>query len=100
MERGFNSCRNQYGLAQRKINQLLTQDGGCTLDELLAEEEHCVNQCRAANPKLIEFMCQRSTLQKLIHYATQVPEDPDNHELAHRYPFVAADILTSSKTLA
>jgi hypothetical protein len=44
-------------------------------------------------------MCQRKTLQKLIRYATQVPSDEDNHEVAHKYPFVAADILSSSKTI-
>ena len=79
---------------------MLTADGGCTLEELLAEDEHCLNQCKAANPKLIEFMCQRSTLQKLVEYATLHPTDENNHDVAHKYPFVAADILTQSKQIA
>ena len=77
----------------------MTQEGGCTLEELLAEDDHCVNQCRSANAKLVEFMCQRKTLQKLIRYATLVPTDADDHDVAHKYPFVAADILSSSKTI-
>jgi len=27
------------------------------LEDLLMEDDNCINQCRAANPKLIEFMC-------------------------------------------
>lgn len=45
-------------------------------------------------------MCQRATLQKLIQYATQIPSIPDSHDNAHKFPFVATDILTSSKTIA
>jgi hypothetical protein len=35
---------------------MLEQEGGCTLEDLLAEDEHCVSQCKAANYKLTEFM--------------------------------------------
>lgn len=78
---------------------MLTQEGGCTLEELLAEDDHCVSQCRSANSRLVEFMCQRKTLQKLVEYATQVPSDEHDHDAAHKFPFVAADILSSSKTI-
>jgi hypothetical protein len=79
---------------------MLEQEGGCTLEELLCEDEHCVNQCKAANYKLTEFMSQKTTLQKLIEYATLTPSDPDSHEIAHKFPFVATEILTSSKTIS
>lgn len=58
-----------------------------------------VNQTRAANPKVTDFMCQRATLQKLIDYATRVPVDANDHEAAHKFPFVAADVLSCSKTI-
>ena len=45
-------------------------------------------------------MCQRATLQKLIEYATLYPQDPADHDSSHKFPFVASDILTSSKTIA
>ena len=64
------------------------------------EDEHVVNQCRASNPKLIEFICQRETLEKLIEYATVRPSDEDDHNRCHKYPFVAADVLTSCKAIA
>ncbi len=79
---------------------MLTQEGSCTLEELLTEDEHCLSQCKAGNAKLIEFMCQRATLQKLIEYATLHPADEKDHDVAHKYPFIATDILTSNKTIA
>lgn len=92
--------RNNYGLAQRKINSLLDQEGGCTVEELLSEDEHCISQCRSENQKLAEFFSQKTTLQKLIKYATMRPEDCDSHEIAHKFPYVAAEILTCSKTIS
>jgi hypothetical protein len=85
-------------LAQRKINQMLESE--CTLEQLLEEDEYCLNQCKAANTRLTEFMSQRATLQKLVQFATQMPGSPDDHNVAHKYPFVAADILCSSKVIA
>jgi hypothetical protein len=77
---------------------MLEQEGGCTLEDLLNEDEHCLQQCKAANPKLTDMLCQRSTLTKLIQYATLTPTDT-NHNVAHKFPFVACDILCASKTI-
>jgi len=64
-----------------KINQLLNQEEGCTIEELLLEEEKLVVLCRGGSiPKLIEFICQRQTLQKLIQYSVQYPRNPNNHD--------------------
>ena len=60
-------------MAQRKVQQILNQENGCTIEELLRLEDNCVNVCRSANPKMIEFVCERQTLQKLIHYAVLAP---------------------------
>ena len=49
-------------VAARKINQLLSQEEQCSIEELLLEEEGCVNMCRAATPKLIEFVCDKDVL--------------------------------------
>ena len=53
--------------------------------------------CRGGSiPKLIEFVCQRSTLQKLIQYSVQQPVNPNNHDQTHKFPFFAADVLASN----
>jgi len=68
-----------------KINQLLNQEEGCTIEELLLEEEKLVVLCRGGSiPKLIEFICQRQTLQKLIQYSVQNPRNPNNHDQTHK----------------
>jgi len=49
---------------------MLEKEGGCTIEELLQEDEVTLSQVKQNNAKLIEFLCQRTTLQKLIAYAT------------------------------
>ena len=86
-------------MSARKINQLLEQVGGCTLEQLLAEDESVVQQCKQSNPKLLDYMLQKPNLTKLVEYATMVPES-DYHEIAHKFPFAAMEILTSCKQMA
>ena len=75
----------------------MNQEEGCTIEELLLEEEKLVVLCRGGSiPKLIEFVCQRSTLQKLIQYSVQQPVNPNNHDQTHKFPFFAADVLASN----
>lgn len=40
--------------------------------------------CRADNQKLIEFITQKETLQKLINYATQVPANPGDRDATYK----------------
>lgn len=91
--------RNAYGVAQRKIAQIFRQEGGYTLEELLMEEECLINQISAQNPKLIEYLCQRDTLKQLIKYSTRFPTDPNNADKAHKFPFVASNVLNSNQTI-
>ena len=64
-----------------KIQQLLNQEEGCTIEELLLEEEKLTVLCRGGSiPKLIEFVCQRETLVKLVQYAVQYPKNANNHD--------------------
>ena len=68
-----------------KIKQLLNQEEGCSIEDLLLEEEKLVVLCRGGSePKLIEFVCQRPTLLKLIQYAVQNPKNPNNHDQTHK----------------
>lgn len=72
------------GVAYRKIHSLLSQEDGCTIEDLLLEEESTVCLCRADNAKLIEFICQKETLQKLIRYATKVPENQADRDATYK----------------
>lgn len=49
------------------------------------EEEKLVMLCRGGRePKLIEFVCQKNTLQQLIQYAVKVPRNPNNQDQAKK----------------
>ena len=89
----LNFIFNQRGNV--KINQLLNQEEGCTIEELLNEEERLVVLCRGGSqPKLIEFICQKATLQQLIQYAVKYPKNPNNHDQTKKFPYFAADVLS------
>lgn len=79
---------------------MLSQEEGCTIEDLLLEEDRLVSLCRGSSmPKLIEFVCQRPTLQKLIQYAVQYPKNQNNHDQTHKFPFFAADVLASNAVI-
>ena len=86
-------------MSARKINQILDQEGGCTLEQLLNEDDFCIQQCKQSHPKLMDFICQRANLEKLIEYATIMPKE-ESHDVAHKYPFAAMEVLCSSKQIA
>jgi hypothetical protein len=61
----------------------LSKDSDNKLEELLAEEE-TISECKSMNSKLLEFLCEKENLSRLIVYATRLPEDPDNKDIAHK----------------
>ena len=50
-------------MSARKINSLLEQEGGCSLETLLQEDESCIQQAKQGNPKLIEFLAQKPQIK-------------------------------------
>ena len=88
-----------FNQGQRKINKLLEKEGGCTLEELLLEDE-VVQETKTSNNDLLKFLCQEENLSKLVDYALQSPQDSNNKDATFRFPFLAADILSNSTRLA
>ena len=78
--------RAAYGnIHARKINALLTQEGGCKVDDLLREEDIIINAFKMNSvPKLTAFMCERENIETLIQYAVKFPKDPENTEQTHK----------------
>lgn len=73
-----------FGLGQKKINSILNnEDPSNKLENLLAEEE-TIAECKSQNPRLIEFLSKKENLTKLIRFATRIPEDPNNKNIAHK----------------
>ena len=74
-------------------------DPDFTLEDMFEKAESLKGAINQRDTCVVEFMRQKSTLKKLIDYATTIPEDPSNHTLAHKYPFVAYEVLTGNSVL-
>ena len=61
------------------------------MEDLLREED-IVQEMRNQNEKLLKFF-KRDQMKGLIDLVTNVPA-VDEHELAHKFPFVANELLT------
>lgn len=73
----FRDLLHAFGLGQKKITAILNKEEGCTLEEFLNEEE-TVSECKNQNSKLLDYLCSKENLLRLIEYATQHPQDPQN----------------------
>ncbi|MQL72304.1 hypothetical protein Taro_004655 [Colocasia esculenta] len=63
------------------------------LEELLDEDE-IIQECKALNTRLINFLRERAQVEKLLRYI--IEEAPDDVEKKHsfKFPFIACEIFT------
>ncbi|ONM40839.1 SIT4 phosphatase-associated family protein [Zea mays] len=64
-----------------------------TLEELLDEDE-IIQECKALNSRLINFLRDKSQVEQLLHYILEeVPEDAERKR-SFKFPFIACEIFT------
>ncbi|XP_065865021.1 uncharacterized protein [Euphorbia lathyris] len=64
-----------------------------TLEELLDEEE-IIQECKALNSRLINFLRDRAQVEQLLRYIIEEsPEDAESKR-AFKFPFIACEIFT------
>ncbi|KAL5222117.1 hypothetical protein ABZP36_026830 [Zizania latifolia] len=64
-----------------------------TLDELLDEDE-IIQECKALNSRLINFLRDRAQVEQLLRYVVEeVPEDAEKRR-SFKFPFIACEIFT------
>ncbi|XP_047307574.1 serine/threonine-protein phosphatase 6 regulatory subunit 3-like [Impatiens glandulifera] len=64
-----------------------------TLEELLDEEE-IIQECKALNGRLINFLRDRAQVEQLLHYVVEeAPEDADSKRI-FKFPFIASEVFT------
>ncbi|KAG1331862.1 serine/threonine-protein phosphatase 6 regulatory subunit 3 [Cocos nucifera] len=64
-----------------------------TLEELLDEDE-IIQECKALNTRLINFLRDRAQVEQLLRYIVEeAPEDAEK-KLAFKFPFIACEIFT------
>ncbi|KAE9600599.1 hypothetical protein Lal_00045470 [Lupinus albus] len=64
-----------------------------TLEELLDEEE-VIQECKALNSRLINFLRDRAQVKQLLHYIIEEPPEDAESKRAFKFPFIACEIFT------
>ncbi|OMO67451.1 SIT4 phosphatase-associated protein family [Corchorus capsularis] len=64
-----------------------------TLEELLDEEE-IIQECKALNSRLINFLRDRAQVEQLLRYVVEEPPEDADSKRAFKFPFIACEIFT------
>ncbi|OVA18072.1 SIT4 phosphatase-associated protein family [Macleaya cordata] len=64
-----------------------------TLEELLDEEE-IIQECKALNSRLINFLRDRVQVEQLLRYIIEEPPEDAESKRAFKFPFIACEIFT------
>ncbi|OAY38019.1 serine/threonine-protein phosphatase 6 regulatory subunit 3 isoform X2 [Manihot esculenta] len=64
-----------------------------TLEELLDEEE-IIQECKALNSRLINFLRDRAQVEQLLRYIIEEPAEDAESKRAFKFPFIACEIFT------
>ncbi|KAL6766307.1 hypothetical protein ACKKBG_A35495 [Auxenochlorella protothecoides x Auxenochlorella symbiontica] len=81
------------GLSQASpVDSILDKDN-YTLEELLDEDE-LIQECKSLNNRLIIFLKQRSSVEALLRFLVEVPdEEEDDPKRRFKYPFAACEVF-------
>ncbi|CAN1253183.1 Serine/threonine-protein phosphatase 6 regulatory subunit 3 [Linum perenne] len=63
-----------------------------TLEELLDEEE-IIQECKALNSRLINFLRERAQVEQLLHYIIDEPPEDSESKRSFKFPFIACEIF-------
>ncbi|PSR95196.1 Serine/threonine-protein phosphatase 6 regulatory subunit like [Actinidia chinensis var. chinensis] len=64
-----------------------------TLEELLDEEE-IIQECKALNSRLINFLRDRTQVEQLLRYIVEEPQEDAESKQTFKFPFIACEIFT------
>ncbi|KAL2332035.1 hypothetical protein Fmac_019616 [Flemingia macrophylla] len=64
-----------------------------TLEELLDEEE-VIQECKALNSRLINFLRDQAQVEQLLRYIIEEPPEDAESKRAFKFPFIACEIFT------
>ncbi|CAN8241643.1 unnamed protein product [Cochlearia groenlandica] len=78
--------------ASSPVDSILDNDK-FTLEELLDEEE-IIQECKALNSRLINFLKDKARVEQLLRYFVEEPQDDADSKLAFKFPFISCEIFT------
>ncbi|WCJ24282.1 Serine/threonine-protein phosphatase 6 regulatory subunit [Euphorbia peplus] len=81
------------GLSTASPVETILDKDNFTLEELLDEDE-IIQECKALNGRLINFLREKTQVQQLIRYIVEeAPEDAEKRR-TFKFPFIACEIFT------
>ncbi|KAL1223851.1 hypothetical protein V5N11_007817 [Cardamine amara subsp. amara] len=78
--------------ASSPVESILDKDS-FTLEELLDEEE-IIQECKALNSRLINFLRDKAQVEQLLRYVVEEPQDDADSKRAFKFPFISCEIFT------
>lgn len=75
------------------IDKLLDKED-VTLQELM-DEDDILQECKAQNRKLLEFICRQECMEELVHLITHEPPEEMEEKVRFKYSNTACELLTS-----
>ncbi|XP_077025399.1 serine/threonine-protein phosphatase 6 regulatory subunit 2 isoform X2 [Tamandua tetradactyla] len=75
------------------IDKLLEKEG-VTLRELM-DEDDILQECKAQNRKLLDFLCRQQCMEELVSLISQDPPLDMEEKVRFKYPNTACELLTS-----
>ncbi|XP_061101119.1 serine/threonine-protein phosphatase 6 regulatory subunit 3-like isoform X3 [Conger conger] len=59
------------------------------------DEEDVLQECKAQNRRLVEFLVQPHCMEDLLNYITQEPCDDMDEKIKYKFPNISCELLTS-----
>ncbi|KAM9228886.1 serine/threonine-protein phosphatase 6 regulatory subunit 2 isoform 2-T3 [Dugong dugon] len=75
------------------VDKLLDKED-VTLQELM-DEDDLLQECKAQNRKLLDFLCRQQCMEELVSLITQDPPLDMEEKVRFKYPNTACELLTS-----
>ncbi|XP_006888170.1 PREDICTED: serine/threonine-protein phosphatase 6 regulatory subunit 2 [Elephantulus edwardii] len=75
------------------VDKLLDKED-VTLQELM-DEDDLLQECKAQNRKLLDFLCRQQCMEELVSLITQDPPQDMEEKVRFKYPNTACELLTS-----
>ncbi|CAI9547236.1 unnamed protein product [Staurois parvus] len=74
------------------VDKLLEKED-VTLLELM-DEDDLLQECKAQNQRLLDFLCQAQCMEQLVQLITQKPPEDMEEKVRFKYPNIACELLT------
>ncbi|XP_040269475.1 serine/threonine-protein phosphatase 6 regulatory subunit 2 isoform X3 [Bufo bufo] len=74
------------------VDKLLEKEDVSLLE--LMDEDDLLQECKAQNQRLLDFLCQPQCMEELVQLITQQPPEDMDEKVRFKYPNIACELLT------